>query len=95
MGVWNVHWRLDLTHDGVKRGVYTERFLDDVVVEGKLAERLVGEGPEVLSENTLLFRIEVLTVKSSASSPMPKSDCNLHNIRSRSQVQENPCRSSH
>ena len=38
-------------------------FLDDVVVEGKLAEGLVGEGPEVLSEYTLLLLIEVLTVK--------------------------------
>jgi len=82
VGVWDTHWRLDLTHNGVERGVKTESFLDDVVVEDKLAEGLIGEGPEVLSKNTLLLLIEVLTVKLSASSPNPNPDCGLHNIRS-------------
>lgn len=47
----------------------TEGFLDDIVEEGKLTERLVAEGSEVLPENTLLLPIEVLTVKSLALPP--------------------------
>lgn len=44
MGIRDTHWRLDFPHNGVKRWVDTECFLDDVIAEGELAEALISNG---------------------------------------------------
>lgn len=59
-GSWDGHRGLDCAHDGVDRGVKTERLLDDILVERELAQALVSERWEVGAQLADLLLVELL-----------------------------------